>query len=517
MKLTGQFFKNKNNKTSNSFDEIVENSEADRELSSNVKRNEDALKEIFSSSIDFTINEIIMAGKKGLVVYLNSMVNTERVYEEVKGTVIQLSSKEDISFSHIQKSYFTDQKSFFVKTYHECVWNILNGAVIVFLDSYKEALAIEVNGFETRSITEPSTQTVIRGPKDGFVESIQTNMSLIRRRIKNPRLTFEQFIVGSESRTTVVIASVKGIMNEETLKEIKTRIEQSDVPAILDSGNIEELISDNIYTPFPLIFNSERPDTIAANLMEGKAAILVDGSPFVLLAPCVFSDFFQTAEDYYQPFFMASFLRIIRYISFMIALIMPSLYVAITTYHVGLLPTPLLISIQSQREGVPFPAVIEILIMEFAFEVLREAGVRMPRVVGQTVSIVGALVIGQAAVEAGIVSNVLVIIVAFTAISSFVTPIYKFSIATRILRFVLILGASAMGLYAILLLLVIMVAHLSSLKSFGIPYLTPIAPLSPDNQDDVFIRFPIGANKKRPTYLKPKMENKMVKQGGNKK
>lgn len=509
MKIIGQFFKNKQHTNSNFINEIVEDSHKSEQLSEDTEKNKDALKEMFSSSIDFNISELFIGGKSGCIVYLKSMVDSERIYQEMKEAIAHLSSEKDVSFLNIQKSYFTDQNSFFIQTYHECVWNILNGSVLFFLEGYNEALAIEVNGFDKRSIAEPSTQTIIRGPKDGFIESVQTNISLIRRRLKNPRLTFEQFIIGSESRTTIVVGYVKGITNEEIINEVKRRIQKSNVSAILDSGNIEELISDNIFTPFPLIFNSERPDAITANLMEGKVAILVDGSPFVLLAPCVFTDFFQTPEDYYQPFFMASFLRIIRYIAFMTSLIMPSLYVAITTYHVELLPTSLLISVQAQREGVPFPAVIEILIMEFTFEVLREAGVRMPRAVGQTVSIVGALVIGQAAVEAGIVSNVLVIIVAFTAISSFVSPIYNFSIATRLLRFVLILGASIIGLYGILLLLVIMVAHLSSLRSFGIPYLTPVAPLSPVNQDDVFVRFPIGGNKKRPTYLNVKMEDKM--------
>jgi spore germination protein KA len=293
------------------------------------------------------------------------------------------------------------------------------------------------------------------------------------------------------------------------LQEARSRLKAIDIHSVLDSGNIEEAITDTSFTPFPLIFNTERPDVVASGILEGKIGIIVDGSPFVLIIPAVLTDFFQSSEDYYQPFLMSSFIRIIRYVSFMVALILPSLYVGVTTYHQELLPTDLLISIQAQREGVPFPAVIEILIMELTFEILREAGVRMPRAVGQTVSIVGALVIGQAAVEAGLVSNVLVIVVSFTAIASFVSPIYNFSISTRLLRFILIFFASVAGLYGIILFLIFMVAHLVSLRSFGVPYLTPIAPLIVEDQQDVFVRFPIWSNRTRPTYLKTKQEIKM--------
>ena len=242
---------------------------------------------------------------------------------------------------------------------------------------------------------------------------------------------------------------------------------------------------------FPFLLNTERPDSACANLLEGKVIIIVDGSPFALISPVVFTDFFQSSEDYYQPFVMGSFIRFIRYISFMIALILPSLYVAISTFHHELMPTQLLISIQAQREGVPFPAVVGVLVMELTFEVLREAGVRMPRAVGQTVSIVGALVIGQAAVEAGLVSNVLVIVVAFTAIASFVSPIYNFSISTRLLRFVIFFAAPFFGLYGVLVFLVLMVIHLISLRSFGVALFSACCPINNGRSIRYFYSFSI--------------------------
>jgi spore germination protein KA len=252
---------------------------------------------------------------------------------------------------------------------------------------------------------------------------------------------------------------------------------------------------------------------VASNLLEGKIAILVDGTPFVLVVPAVLVDFFSIAEDYYQNFMMGSFLRMIRYLSFMIALITPSLYVGILTFHHELLPTPLLLGIIAQREGVPFPAVIEVLLMEVTFEILREAGVRMPRAVGQTVSIVGALVIGQAAAEAGIISNIMVIIVAITAIANFVSPTYSFAAAARLLRFLLIIVSAFLGLYGVLIVLVFIVAHLSSLRSFGVPYLSPVAPFIIEQQKDVFFRFPVWSMRKRPAYLKSQNPEKFPKTG----
>lgn len=242
---------------------------------------------------------------------------------------------------------------------------------------------------------------------------------------------------------------------------------------------------------------------MAAHLLEGKAAILLDGSPFVLVAPTVMIDFFQSPEDYYQPYYMGSFIRMVRYLSFFIALMLPAFYLSIITYHHELLPTQLLISLAAQREGVPFPAVVEVMMMEITFEIIREAGIRMPRAVGQAVSIVGALVIGQAAVEAGIVSNTLVIVVALTDLSSFASPVYALAVAVRILRFILILLAAVFGLYGMVLGLIIMVAHLASLRSFGVPYLAPVAPLIVEDLEDVFVRFPIWAMKWRPGYLNP--------------
>ena len=362
-----------------------------------------------------------------------------------------------------------------------------------------------------RQVSEPTSQTVIRGPKDSFVESLSTNQSLIRRRIRNKNLYFEEFIIGNETKTKINLVYVKGIANEEIIEEIRTRLNKINVSAIFESANIEELIADKTLTVFPLALNTERPDTVAGNIMEGKIGIIVDGTPFVLLVPAVFTDFFVSSEDYYHNFFVSSFIRILRYISFMIVLITPAAYVGLLTYDQEMIPTNLLISIIAQREGVPFPAVVEVFIMEFTFEILREAGIRMPRAVGQTVSIVGALVVGQAAAQAGLISNIMVIIVAITATANFVAPVYSLAAATRMLRFVLIIISAFFGLYGILLGLIVMVAHLASLRSFGVPYLAPVAPLNLKDQKDVFVLFPYWSMNRRPSYLRSPQQEKQNK------
>ncbi|NRD78648.1 spore germination protein [Bacillus sp. BRMEA1] len=468
----------------------------------------------FGKTIDLKIIEGRIGQTAGLLFYLDTMVDsktlketTPRLFLKESDTGMILRTVEDLLIKG--KEIFGGTGIKLVGTKEEIYTEVLNGCIVVVVHQLEKAISINMETNEKRSVIEPSTQTVIRGPKDGFIESISTNVSLIRRRIRNQNLAFEKFIIGESSNTTLYLGYVKGIANEAILQEARNRLAKIKVSAIFESGNIEELICDKTFTVFPLALNTERPDTVAANLMEGKIVILIDGTPFALLIPAVFVNFFEVAEDYYQNFFLGSFLRFIRYLSFMIALLTPSIYVGILTFHQELLPTPLLLSVIAQREGVPFPAVVEVLLMEITFEILREAGIRMPRTVGQMVSIVGALVIGQAAAEAGIISNIMIIIVAITAISNFVAPVYSFAAASRLIRFLLIISASILGLYGVLIILVAMVAHLSSLRSFSIPYLAPIAPLIIEDQKDVFVRFPFWSMKKRPKYLRAELEQKV--------
>jgi Bacillus/Clostridium GerA spore germination protein. len=378
---------------------------------------------------------------------------------------------------------------------------VLTGYAVISIDGYSTAIAVELRGWEERGVDEPSTQTVIRGPREGFSENIRINTALIRRFIKDPKLWIESQTIGRSTRTAVSVAYMKGTASEGVIEEVRRRLSEIDIDAILESSYIEELIQDDFFTPFPTIFHTERPDAVAAGLLEGRVAILIDRTPFVLMVPALFVQFFQSPEDYYQRSDIGSLIRILRFLCFGIAMFVPSIYIAITTFHQEMLPTSLFISLAAQREGVPFPAFIEAMLMEVTFEILREAGIRMPRSVGQAVSIVGTLVIGQAAVEAGIVSAAMVIVVSITAISSFVLPSFNISISVRMLRFLFMLLAASFGIYGIIIAFIALVLHLSRLSSFGVPYLTPFAPLYWSDQKDAIMRWPIWAMRKRPRMI----------------
>ncbi|MFC5531428.1 spore germination protein [Cohnella yongneupensis] len=375
---------------------------------------------------------------------------------------------------------------------------VLMGKTVLLVEGWDECIVGNTMGGDKRAVSEASTQVVIRGPKDSFSESIATNIGLVRRRIRSPDFGFESIKIGSVTQTTVAMMYIKKIAKPSIVDEVRKRLAKIDTDAILESGYIEEFIEDNWLSPFPTIYNTERPDVVAANLIEGRVAIIVDGTPFALVVPTVLSQFFTAAEDYYQRYDIGSFVRLLRYVAFIIALFGPAAYIALTTFHQEMLPTPLLINLSGAREGVPFPALVEAFAMETSFEILREAGIRMPRAVGQAVSIVGALVLGEAAVQAGIVSPIMVIVVSITAIANFSMPSYNLAITARMLRFLFMLAAGFLGFYGIMLGMIMMVAHMNSLRSFGVAFLSPTVPFRYKQMKDVFVRFPHWSKRYRP-------------------
>ncbi|MDL4840581.1 spore germination protein [Aquibacillus rhizosphaerae] len=493
----------------------VENisSEHDKKLDKTLKENLAAIKATVGNSYDIVIREINIGSNtsiKAAVLYTDGLVDKNIVNDFIMHTLMidireaktgQVISNENELFALIKNSSLTSVEVNEVTTYKAIFEQLLSGDTIVLLDGFSKGFGIGSRGWQDRGVQEPSSQQVVRGPKDAFSETLKTNTALIRRRIKDPDLWMETQKIGKRTNTDVAIAYINGIVSEEIVKEVKQRLNKIDIDAILESGYIEELIQDETYTPFPVMYNSERPDSICAGLLEGKVAILVDGTPFVLLVPALFIDFFQSSEDYYQRSDISSAIRLLRFFCFFLALVTPSAYIALTTFHQEMIPTELLISIAAQREGVPFPALVEALIMEVTFEILREAGIRLPRAVGSAISIVGTLILGQAAVEAGIVSSTMVIVVSLTAISSFVSPTYNMAISVRMLRFIFIILAGTFGLFGIILGLIIMVLHLTSLRSFGIPYLSPMAPLSISDQKDALIRMPLWMQNRRPKLI----------------
>lgn len=378
---------------------------------------------------------------------------------------------------------------------------ILNGEVAFIIEGSSRAFTVSISGGSKRSIEEPTSQTVLRGPKEGFTEDISTNIALLRRRIKSTELRIESRSLGAYTQTRVSVVYIQGIADPDVVQEISKRLDSIDTDSILESGYIEEFIQDGVWTPFPTLNNTERPDAVAGGLLEGQVAIMVDGTPFVLIAPITFFRFIVSSEDYYQRYDLASFLRVIRMAAFFLALLLPSVYIATTTFHQEMLPTTLLISLAAQREATPLPALLEAMVMELTFEVIREAGVRMPRAIGPAISIVGALVLGQAAVQAGLVSAAMVIVVSFTAISNFVLPAINMAGSIRLLRFVLMLLAGSFGLYGVLAGLVPILVRLVALESFGVPYMMPLAPFNRSNMKDLFVRAPWWKMKKRPVMI----------------
>ncbi|WP_379160887.1 spore germination protein [Paenibacillus sp. sgz5001063] len=391
-----------------------------------------------------------------------------------------------------------------IRTEDQLFTEILSGSVVIIINNCPFPLAVMISGGVRRSVEEPTSQTVVRGPKEGFTEDISTNIALIRRKIKSPKLKFEAHDIGQLTHTKVVLAYIEDVASSDVVKEITLRLQSIDTDSILESGYIEEFIQDAPLSPFPTMIDTERPDTVAGCLLDGQVAVLVDGTPFALIAPVTFFNFFQTSEDYYQRYDISTFLRCLRLVAFLVSLLLPSLYIALTTFQQEMIPTTLLISLAAQREGTPFPALVETLIMEVTFEVIREAGIRMPRVIGPAISIVGALVIGQAAVQAGLVSGAIVIVVSFTAISNFVIPYFSMSSAIRLLRFALMFLAGFLGLFGILAGLIPLLAHLLSLKSFGTDYLMPYSPFYKSNMKDLVIRAPWWAMKTRPNVKSSK-------------
>jgi hypothetical protein len=386
----------------------------------------------------------------------------------------------------------------------EAVKGILDGSCVFLVSGTSAGLLINAENWQHRPIGEPITEAVVRGPSESFNEHIAVNVSLIRKRLKTHDLKMGKFEIGQLSRTDVVISYIKGIANEDVINEVRERLERIDIDSVNDSGEIEQFIEDNPYSPFPQISYTERPDIVSASLSDGQVVVLVDGSPFVFILPALFVDFLSSPEDYYVRFYFGTFIRMLRYIAFGIAIFLPSIYVAMTTYHQEMIPMSLLTTLIAVRAAVPFPAVIEALLMEFTFEVLREAGIRLPKPIGEAVSIVGALILGELAVSVGIVSNVMVIIVAFTGIASFVIPKYNQSTSIRLLRFPLMVLAGTIGLFGIILGFLFLLIHIVSLRSFGVPYLSPFTPLSVSDLKDSFVRFPIWLIRKRPKYMNKK-------------
>nr|WP_087974737.1 spore germination protein [Oceanobacillus rekensis] len=494
-----------------------------KKLDDNLKN----MKQMLGDPVDLVIRELILGGTRVAILYINGITDgnliNNNILKTIQDNLKQLESngskdsKDTNEPNESKKSKETKDSNLLDKVYQEIIaitdiekyttmdevsFAVLNGSTALFIDGMDTVLLMGTTGGESRAIEEPDSESLIRGPRDGFVENITTNMTLIRRDIKDPNLRFKTYEVGKSSKQKLVVSYVEGITNPDIVNEINRRLKTIDIDYLSDSSFIEQWIEDSFMSPFPQIQSTERPDSVSSSLMQGKVAILLDGSPFALIAPTNFADALQSMEDYNQRWIPATFLRILRYFCAFLAVFLPSIYVALVSYHPGMIPSILTYSIAATREGVPFPAAIEAILMAVTFEILHEAGVRLPKIVAQTIGIVGGLVIGEAAVSAGIVSPIMVIVTALTAIASFSIPLYTVTITFRGLRFAFIIAASILGLYGLVLMYIVVNIHLVNLKSIGIPYTTPFAPFFGRDWTDLIIRAPITKLTKRPAYLK---------------
>ncbi|PWI57598.1 spore germination protein [Sulfoacidibacillus thermotolerans] len=390
-----------------------------------------------------------------------------------------------------------------IHTLDDCNVALEDGKVVISLDGQSRGLAVDVSKIPGRSLEKAENEPTLHGPQEAFVENAATNISLLRKRIRSPRLKIETYILGSYSKTSVSILYIEGITKPALLTEMRERLLRIHTDMVHDLNDLQEYIADEAFTLFPLTEETERPERVAANLLQGRAGIIADGSPFCLMVPATFVNFLTSPDDYYMQYSLVLPLRVLRHVMYWISILLPAMYVALLTYNQDLLPTPLLISVTAQHAGIPFPTVVEALLMLAAFEALREAGTRLPRAVGQSVSIVGTLIIGDAAVRAGLVSPGIIIAVASTGVASFTLPALGLVSSSRNIQFLFVIVAGLLGLYGILLLGMLLVGHLVSLRSFGVPYMSPIAPMIWSDMKDVVIRSPWWAMKRRPRQFEP--------------
>jgi len=468
------------------------------------------LKDIFKD--DQTVVYRVFSNKDNTIncciVFVDPMVDKGTINEHIIEPIMESSGNNDEVqngnvIRYLSKNVLSSNDIEMVFDEGQIVTNILFGNTLLFCEGTEGGLVIDTKGWKTRSVEAPQVEGVVRGPKESFNESIDTNLCLIRRKICSPQLKFRYRKIGSTTQTNICICYMENLVSKEILDELYKRLNSISIDRILESGYIEELIKDHPGSPFNTIGNTERPDVIAAKLLEGRIAIVCDGSPFVLTVPYLFIEYFQTNEDYYDNYFYGTLNRLIRFFSFFLSTSIPAIYIAILTYHQEMIPTPLLLSIAVAREGVPSPTVVEAVVMLLIFEVLREAGTRLPKNIGQTVSIIGGLVLGDAAVKASMVSAPMVIIVATTGICSFVLP--KMASVIIIVRIIFIAAATVLGLYGYIFAAIGISFYMMSMKSFGVDYMAKLSLIDKDNITDTAIRAPWWFAEKKPKFIIKKL------------
>nr|WP_273753223.1 spore germination protein [Alkalicoccobacillus gibsonii] len=446
--------------------------------------------------------------------YFSSIIKPELLHDEV---LVSLTHHPGASLSEL-RDLIPIEKIELSNSIETLMDSFMRGAIVI--QSSREPglfLIIPAEHAETRSVSLPEVEFSVVGPKEAFVESLQTNLNLVRKRLPIPELVVKEYKVGDLSKTRTAILYLHGIADEQIVQTMTQRVQDIQFDQVVDSSFVAQFIADDSNSVFPQLIDTERPDRVASVLAEGKVVLLLDGSPHALTGPTSFVEFFSAFEDYFLPWPIASIFRLIRLFAILFSILSTALYVAILTYHYEMIPTNLLNTLVSSRSGIPFSPVFEAIILELVIELLREAGARLPTKIGQTIGIVGGIVIGTAAVDAGLTSNILLIIVALTALASFTTPIYQMSNTIRLIRFPFILAAQWLGFLGVAACFALFLSHLLALTSLGKPYLTPIYPLRIADLKDSFFRLPFRLQSLRPASARAQKQTrfKHLKEGNH--
>ncbi|MDQ2086182.1 spore germination protein [Herbivorax sp. ANBcel31] len=441
----------------------------------------------------------------------SEMINTHVLKPLMLLSNVEVEGDTDDLAKYIRNHLISHNQVEMSKNMSDIIDEVNFGGGGLFIDGIDSAYACDVKGWMQRQVDRPTSEIVIRGPQEAFTEGLRVNTALIRKTLKDENLMVEDFEVGKRSKTPCSLLYLNDIVNKSLVEEARRRLEKINIDFILDSGELEQLLEDSTFLPAPQILATERPDRASSLITQGKLVVLMHGSPFALIMPITNSDLLHAPEDAYVRFPYSNLFRIVRLIAVILSLLLPGIYVAVTNYHHEMIPTDLLIAIEASREAVPFPSVVEILMMEFAFELIREAGVRIPGPIGPTLGIIGALILGQAAVAANIVSPILIIVVAVTGIGSFAVPSFALAFSFRILRFLYIILAALSGFLGITLGIFLHGIMLVNAKSFGVPFMAPFGPRTGDGIADQFLRSPIWKQEKRPDYLNVNKQEKQPK------
>lgn len=493
----------------NTGKESEKNKADDTNISTEIEKNMKYMKEKFNfpANKDIVLREFIIAEKhKSFIIYLDGMVDKNIINNFILRPLLKENNFKDINkgcqLDHILTSVLETNQISRINRPDEAVYEILTGNTLVYVDGCNYYISNETKGFPTRGVEKPVVEGVIQGAQEAFNETLRTNITLIRKLIKNPNLTTEFLKIGKRSSLQCAVMYIEGLTNPAIIDEVKRRINNISIDYSQGDGMLEQLIEDNTYSLIPTILTTERPDRAASYIIEGRVAILVEGSPFAKIVPVTIYTFIHSIEDTFMKWPFGTLLRYIRLLGIFFASLLPGLYVAITNFHQEMIPTDLLIAIAKAKENVPFPTIVEVLLMEISFELIREAGIRIPGVIGNTLGIIGALILGQAAVQANIVSPVLIIVVAITGLGNFAVPNPSLALGIRIIRFVYILLGAFLGFYGITVGLLMTGAYMVDQKSFGVPFVAPVAPKTA-RSGDLIERKPMWMQQRRPDFLNP--------------